>query len=108
MSRSDAVGLAGRESRAAVLAPPLAGALAAAPLAGLLAGLLGRAMLESGLSAESSAQYCSSESLSHSELGQSSSSSRLPRCRDLVLLLAGAGAALRRESGRSLGSSAAS
>ena len=34
-----------------------------------------RAVVASGLSADSSAQYCSSESLSHSVLGQSSSSS---------------------------------
>ena len=42
------------------------------------AGALGwalRAVVASGLSADSSAQYCSSESLSHSVLGQSSSSS---------------------------------
>src|SRR5206468_10448750 len=104
-ARSAAAGLAGRERRGGGLAfaAPLAGAFAAT----LPAGLLGRVMAERGLSAESSAQYCSSESLSHPELGQSSSSSRLPRCRDLLLLLAGAGAALRRGSGRSLESSTA-
>src|SRR6266702_3260456 len=75
-SRSGAGGLAGRESRAAglALAPPFAGAVAT----GSRAGLLGRAMADNGLSAETSAQYCSSESWSHSVLGQSSSSSRLP------------------------------
>ena len=36
-----------------------------------------RSVVASGLSADSSAQYCSSDSLSHSVLGQSSSSSCL-------------------------------
>jgi hypothetical protein len=46
-----------------------------------------RAVVASGLSADSSAQYCSSDSLSHSVLGQSSSSPRLllRDCRDRLL-----------------------
>jgi hypothetical protein len=75
--------------------------LAAAGSAGaglaLPANWAGLAMVASGLSADSSAQYCSSESLSHSLVGQSSLSSRLPR---RLLLAAGAGAALRCESVR--------
>jgi hypothetical protein len=58
----------------------------------LAAGWAGLAVVASGLSADNSAQYCSSESLSHSLLGQSSVSSRLLR---RLLLAAGAGAALR-------------
>ncbi len=67
-----------------------------------------RAVVASGLSADSSAQYCSSDSLSHSVLGQSSSSPRLLRdCRDRLLagacgllaargvLLAGRGVSVR-------------
>ena len=47
---------------------------------GAVLGCALRAVVASGLSADSSAQYCSSESLSHSVLGQSSSSSsRRPR-----------------------------
>jgi hypothetical protein len=61
-------------------------------LAGL--GCAVRAVVASGLSADSSAQYCSSESLSHSVLGQSSSSPRLllRDCRDRPF--AGAGGLL--------------
>jgi hypothetical protein len=63
----------------------------------LPAGWATLGLTDSGLSAESSAQYCSSESFSHSPLGQSSLSSRLLR---RLLLDAGAGAALRCESDR--------
>jgi hypothetical protein len=67
--------------------------------AGWLAGL---AVVASGLSADSSAQYCSSESDSHSPLGQSSSSSRLLLCcRDRLLPGAAADAAFRPEPERS-------
>ncbi|HCU92731.1 MAG TPA: hypothetical protein DHU96_08295 [Actinobacteria bacterium] len=83
--------------------PFLAGA-GFASVSGLgLAGL----GLASGLSEDSSAQYCSSESLSHSMLGHSSSSSRLPRWgRDRPLGGFCALACLRRESGRSRSGSA--
>ena len=68
-----------------------------------------RAVVASGLSADNSAQYCSSDSLSHSVLGQSSSSPRLllRDCRDRLLagacgllaardvLLAGRGVSVR-------------
>src|SRR5262249_25615268 len=76
---------------------PFTGALA--PEA--LADLLGLAMADSGLSADNSAQYCSSESLSHSVLGQSSSSPRLPCRRDRLLPVPDA--LLRREWARPAG-----
>src|SRR5215469_15568901 len=96
--------LASRSSRGGLAAAGLAGPALALLDGDLLAGRAGLAMVASGLSADNSAQYCSSVSLSHSLsllLGQSSSSSRLPRCgRERLLLVAGAAAALRRESGR--------
>ena len=65
------------------------------PSGPLAAGAVG-AVVDNGLSEESSAQYCSSVSLSHSVLGQSSSS-RLLRDRPLAGLCDLAG--LRRDSG---------
>src|SRR5262249_58086128 len=66
--------LVSRSSRGRLAAPGLAGAALALLAGELPAGRAGLAMVASGLSADNSAQYCSSESLSHSLsllLGQS-------------------------------------